>query len=228
MPPLPSPAQLARVNRHTVSVVPSGIDGIWTVALPVPPPGLKPCKIISLVVELLLAKYRLPVVEPGTPMVIPPAPWTVRVPVKLALVLIVWPLIVPKPVIVGPLEPVTVPVMVGLVMVPPLTLRPLTAVELKLPPVMEALLILAPEVLIPPGRDVTIPLRPKVKPLALLPPMVMVPVVVVAVPTSIVMLPELEVLPLALPVLILKDEELVEAVLVLAVARSGACRPVAK
>jgi hypothetical protein len=109
------------------------------------------------------------------------------------------------------------------VKVPPLTLPPV-----KLPPEIVAVLMVAPDVLIPPGSEVTMPLRPRVKPLALLPPMVIVPVVPVAVPTSTVMLPELEVVPLALPLLILKPAELVEAVAVLAVASKGACRLVAK
>ena len=162
----------------------------------------------------------------------------VRVPPEILPPLKVAPLIVPKPVIVGLLLPVTVPVMVGLVIVPLATLRPLTALDVKvppdtlppvkLPPEIVALLTVAPEVLIPPGSEVTMPLRPKVKPLALLPPMVIVPVVVVAVPTSIVMLPELELVPLALPLLILKADELVEGLAVAAVANSGACKPVAK
>src|SRR5471032_3067039 len=78
---------------------------------------------------------------------------------------------VPKPVSVGLLEPVTVPLIVGLAIVPPDTLRPLTAVAFKLPPLtappeklpalkvppeIEALLM-APAVIVP------VPLLPTVR-----------------------------------------------------------------
>ena len=67
--------------------------GTWTVALPAPL-GLRPWRMTCLEL-VLLARFRLPVVVPGTPRVKPPAPCTATVPVKLAVDEMVWPLRVP-------------------------------------------------------------------------------------------------------------------------------------
>src|SRR5664279_6365795 len=83
----PAPTQLAAVNRQTVSVDPPAMLGIWTMALPAPV-GFKPCRTTSLAL-VALARFRLPTTLPGLPTVIPPAPWTARVPVKVGLLVIV-------------------------------------------------------------------------------------------------------------------------------------------
>src|SRR5580698_928272 len=99
-------------------------------------------------------------------------------------------------------------------------------VIVPVPALMLALLVLRP-----PGRLVTTPVLPRVKPVAWLPPMMMVPaVLLVELPVSTVRLPETEAtpVPLALPVVMLKLAEAVEATAVLAVCSKGACREVVK
>ena len=92
-PAAPEAEQLPAVSRQTVSVLPPAIDGNCMVALPVPV-GLRPCR-MTWREEVLLARLMEPVVVPGVPTVrVEPA--TVRVPVKLALLEMVWPFIRPE------------------------------------------------------------------------------------------------------------------------------------
>jgi len=84
---VPLAVQLPRVNRHSVSLVPPAMTGIWIVALPLP---LGAAELMTVRLALVpLARLSTPAVVLGTPMVMPPAPWVVRVPVKLAALLIV-------------------------------------------------------------------------------------------------------------------------------------------
>src|SRR5581483_4982934 len=79
----PIAVQLAKVARQTVSVLPPAMDGSCMVALPLPV-GLRPCSTTSR--ELVaLARFRLPVVEPATPMVIPVEPLTDRLPLAVTV-----------------------------------------------------------------------------------------------------------------------------------------------
>jgi hypothetical protein len=105
---------------------------------------------------------------------------------------------------------------------------PLMAPEVMVP--LPAL-ILALVVVRPPGKPVTTPVLPSVRLVAWAPPMVMVPaVLLVEVPVSTVRLPETEAtpVPVALPLVMLKDAEGVEATAVLAVCNNGACKAVVK
>ena len=206
------PTQLPSVNRQTLSVVAvlCGIVNVWLAVW-----ALELCKIV--VKALVFANVALPCVVLATPSVRPPAPWMVALPVKLAALLIVWPLIVlatasvpvkfAEALIVWPLIVLLVAMVVTplkapvfkvrppLILPPPVTVKP-PVPWIKPEPLLtptEVIKPLAFKVLIPVKAPAAVTLRPPFEVKAKVP--VALPIEVLAVPVVLMVAAPVKLVP---------------------------------